>query len=456
MSYIKYFIFSLTFCVLGHVLNAQNRLVTDIVVLQNGTELEGYISKQSSDKGISFVAYKTTIQLPKDVVLENWTHKIAKKDLNPIWKEWFELNDPTFKTQKTITLYDLEIASKIDTAKYGIYSPLLNQIRNPRNVHVINRSSTDWVFMDLKEKVYHFKWNEIKEIKGVENNPNLISGLITAIRLKKSNQVFRGTIAGQIPGSVLTIQLNDGTYKDIKIKDIATIEKEARCPDYDLFSQSPVIETVVTNRGRDFVGIITSQNYEKDDCPFLTVLDQNGNLSVVPQSERKEILRAPNALYKEILDVELNDDSLLLNYANIVKFDTIEEKASLIFYAPKNVSFTELKRIDNNEYELVLQANAKVNLDSITIIKLSEIDKMNKYINSVWEVVKKELKTDKTQDVDSLQWFVCDLNNSAPTSFEALNQTPLGNKGFKCKIHSSGKYLIYLRGKKRGILLDIL
>ena len=456
MDNIKRFIFSLGFCAVIQLLNAQDRLITDIVVLQNGSELEGYISKQSSSDGIDFVAYKSTISLPKEVVSDNKTRKTDKKDLNPEWKKWFATNNPTTKNAKSITLHDLQLALDIDTLKYSNYISLINQIRNPRNVFVLQRTSSEWLILDLKEKHFHFNWKDIKEIKGVESNPNSLTGILTNIRLKKSNQVLQGTISNQIPGSSLTILLTDGIYKDININDIATIEKEAKNPYYDIFSQSPVIETVVTNSGRDYKGIISSQNYERDDYPYLTVLDYDGKLSLVPQSERKVILRTPNPQYKEIVDVELNDDTLLLNYSNFIKFDTIDENASLIFYAPKNVTFHKLNSKEYKDREVVIWANSSFNLDSVTIIKITELDITNKSIKTVWENVKKEVKTEKIWDIDSLQWFVNDLYSVTPSSFDVMGQTPLGNKGLKCKVYSSGKYLIYQRGKKRGILLDII
>ena len=121
MDNIKRFIFSLGFCAVIQLLNAQDRLITDIVVLQNGSELEGYISRQSSSDGIDFVAYKSTISLPKEVVSDNKTRKTDKKDLNPEWKKWFATNNPTTKNVKFITLHDLQLALDIDTLKYSNY-----------------------------------------------------------------------------------------------------------------------------------------------------------------------------------------------------------------------------------------------------------------------------------------------------------------------------------------------
>ena len=152
MDNIKRFIFSLGFCAVIQLLNAQDRLITDIVVLQNGSELEGYISRQSSSDGIDFVAYKSTISLPKEVVSDNKTRKTDKKDLNPEWKKWFATNNPTTKNAKFITLHDLQLALDIDTLKYSNYISLINQIRNPRNVFVLQRTSSEWLILDLKEK----------------------------------------------------------------------------------------------------------------------------------------------------------------------------------------------------------------------------------------------------------------------------------------------------------------
>ena len=443
-------------CVAAQIGIAQNRILTDIVVLHNGSELEGYISRQSSIEGIDVVSYKTTIHLPNKIVSRNTPKQVLKKDLSPDWEEWLQKNDLSYKDKKNFNFYDFQLVSTVDTAKYSKYLSILKQMKNLKSVYVVNKTSSDWDIVDLRERTYHFEWKDIKEIKGYERKPNLLTGIFTTVRLKNTHQFIKGFISNQVPGSLITLRTKDGLYKDIKIKEISTIEKEAMCPDYDLFAQSPVIETVITNSGREYKGIITSQNYERDDYPFLIVLDETGFLSLVPQVERKEIHRSPNPHYKEIIDVELENDSLRLNYSCHIKMDTIEDKASLIFYTSKDVPFHKLNYKDIPDCEIILQANASINFDSITVIKLSELDNDNKYIKPVWEAVKKELKNEKTRIIDSLQWFTCDFYDTLPKSYKIMNTSPLGTKGFKFKIHSLGKYLIYLRDKKRGVLLDIV
>ena len=56
MNMINRFFSSMLICVAAQIGIAQNRILTDIVVLHNGSELEGYISRQSSIEGIDVVS----------------------------------------------------------------------------------------------------------------------------------------------------------------------------------------------------------------------------------------------------------------------------------------------------------------------------------------------------------------------------------------------------------------
>ena len=93
-----------------------NATIVQKLVLKNGSELEGYISKQRPGSNFTFVAEKAVIYMPGTEVKNIFDNEIKIKDLSPAWIKWAEKNDAFqgIGDDRVLTLSNIVTEKKTD------------------------------------------------------------------------------------------------------------------------------------------------------------------------------------------------------------------------------------------------------------------------------------------------------------------------------------------------------
>lgn len=403
----------------------------DKLVLKDGSVLEGYISYQQLGGGFVFTSDKAVICIPAKEVVNVSSHKVELKRLPPEWRGWARKNDVV---QDGGVLMDQIVRSRVvaepDSARAD--STQLIEKQHINNVKVLEKGVV-LKYLELNQKEYALDMSEVKSIERDRREKIELTGLNDFIFLRGTPGELVGQIIGQVPGQQVRLLKSDGVVESIMQSQILRQRKEGANPNQTLFEQSPLLDIVTLESGKQIEGIITEQFFGNDQAPsHLLIHKKSGEVVKVIHRELAETRRVINPDYKMLTDVILSPDEIQID-RKPTKEALLEEADDFIAFLPESDStVVELDSIRGN---LILEANFR-----------------------------------DQQDADDLMLMRLRLNASEGKLLHGFTYKNLVNHGIRCSgkeispnqtikltfpIKSKGYYAVYMGKKKRAYLCVI-
>lgn len=441
--------FCVALCAMSFSLMAHGRTITDVLELNNGTIIEGYISLESNTQGITFTSFKATIILPEKLVKDERMIELPFKSLDEEWKNWAEQNDPEAKNKENFVLNNLDLRQIVE-----IQDTLLSQVRDLYRVKVIERG-TNYLIVDLKEKNYHFAWKDIKSLKKADTDPSIVNGTSVSIKLDGSNRIITGSLIEQIPGESLKIMAEDGVKESLKQEKVKSVSVVKKNPEQSILQQSQLEETVVTKSGEEYRGVIVQRTYENEGKGFIAVMTKDSDIPVVvSRSDLKEIRRTENLEYKPVKEMNIGLESMLVNGVDSLKTISVENIYWMYYITEDSLDFQKLPVLEDEQNDLVIQAAESVDFSDWRLVKVEKSERPdNKTLKSFNSVFKNNKDSQPT--IENKNWLI--MSDAVDGVY-----TPIVKKDTLTKVQTAsfgvvgkGLYMIYQKNKSKVVLIEI-
>lgn len=306
------------------------------VILKDGSELVGYISRQRPGENITFTTKSAVILMNTEKVKSIIDNQVSEKELSKEWKEWANKNDALVGNcdNKTLLLSDIITASGT-----------INRVR------IIERGAK-LKYLELLPNNYSLSWDTIKMIK-VEPRPKLqLSGINRKYKLS-SGMEYEGQYVEEIPGKTLSLYQDNGVTLVFRRDEVLKDNRIKINPNQSIFEQSDLIDIVKLKDGSSHKGIIVERNYSDTDTisnDYLLIQAENGTVQSIQLTEVLEYRKEQNLAYKPVTDVLLDNGEFMINrnkitprgvqeFKNIIRFDIDSIKVVI----PKGNTSTELE-----------------------------------------------------------------------------------------------------------------
>lgn len=276
--------------------NAQGDIT---LVLKDGTELTGYISRQKPGEDITFTSAKALVNLPAGDVLYISDTDIPENQLSEEWKKWAVDNDAYRGTgnNRKLTLSDISLAKNGGTV---------------RRVRVLGRG-TQVRYLDLGEGSREVNWDSIAYIRA-DRRPRLMLSGIDRRYMLKNNNVYQGQYVYEVPGKTITLLDADGMEYMVNSYDIVQDDRIKVNPDQSIYEQSELVDIVKLNNGSRERGIITERRYypENDtrNRSYLVMQRKDGSSPHIYLDEIDTYYKDRNQDYNAIVDIELEPNQV--------------------------------------------------------------------------------------------------------------------------------------------------
>lgn len=269
------------------------------VILKDGSELVGYISRQRPGENITFTTKSAVILMNAEKVKSIIDNQVSEKELSKEWKKWAEENDAMVEKGGNKTLLLSDIITSNGT---------VNRVR------IIERGAK-LKYLELLPNNYSLSWDTIEMIK-VEPRPKLqLSGINRKYKLR-SGMEYEGQYVEEIPGKTLSLYQENGVTLVFRRDEVLKDNRIKVNPNQTIFEQSDLIDIVKLKDGRFHKGIIIERNYSDTDTisnDYLLIQAENGTVQSIKLAEVLEYCKEPNLAYKPLTDVLLEKGEFMVN-----------------------------------------------------------------------------------------------------------------------------------------------
>lgn len=327
------------------------------VVLKDGTELTGYISRQKPGEDFTFASSKAIVTLPSKDVKSIVDNDMKLKSLSPQWIEWAEENDAYRGAGDNKSL----VLSDIITEKGSI-----NRVR-------ILEKGAKVRYLELTPNSYTLNWDTIQVVKAEKRPRLLLSGMNRKYRLS-SGMEYEGQYIEEVPGETTSLLCDNGVVEVIKTDDIRKDCRIIMNPNQTLFEQSDLIDIVKLKDNTSYRGVIIERNFSDNDVKkdFLVIKLSNGDTRTLNLDDIVEYCKEPNPDYRPETDIELSDNEAAVN-RNIGKLTPTKDVAGIISVDIDSVKIAVSPAIP-------LNICAEFNLDNAKAQQLKLV-KIRKFLN---------------------------------------------------------------------------
>lgn len=292
--------------------SAQDNLT---VVLKNGTELTGFISRQRPGENFSFSTSKAVVLLPNKDVKSIVDNEIKVGSLSQEWKKWAEEND-AFEgdgNNRTLLLSDI------------IYTDgSINRVR------VLERGAKVR-YLELSPNTYSLSWDTIEVVKAERRPKLLLSGINRRYKLA-SGMEYEGQYIEEVPGETMSLLRDNGVIEVFKTEEVIKDNRLKINPNQTLLEQSDLIDIVQMKNGSNHRGIIFERNYSENNNitnDYLLIQLDNGTTMSINLADIVEYRKEKNPNYKPITDIELTKDEAAIN-RNVSMLMPTEEVSGIV------------------------------------------------------------------------------------------------------------------------------
>ena len=287
------------------------------VILKDGSELVGYISRQRPGENLTFTTQSATIMTNTEKVRSIVDHQVNAKDLSKEWKQWAEKNSALMGTGDNahLTLSDIVMSNGT-----------VNHVR-------IRERGSKVKYLELRPNNYSLSWDTITMIKA-EPRPKLqLSGINRKYKLR-SGMEYQGQYVEEIPGKTLSLYQDDGVTLVFNRDEVLKDNRYKINPNQTLFEQSGLIDIVQLKNGKSHKGIIIERNYSDTDTisnDYLLIQAENGSIQSISLADVLEYRKEPNPAYKPLTDILLNEGEFVVNRNKVVPQAVQESKGTILF-----------------------------------------------------------------------------------------------------------------------------
>lgn len=285
------------------------------VVLKNGTELTGYISRQRPGNDFTFTTSKASVILPSKDVKSIVDNDLKLSTLSPEWQKWAEENNAIRGTGDSRSL----VLSDILTEKGSV-----NRVR-------ILEKGAKVRYLQLSPASYTLSWDTIAVVKAEKRPTLLLSGVNRRYQLASGMQ-YEGQYIEEVPGETLSLLCDNGLIQVFETEDVVKDSRVKLNPNQSLMEQSDLLDIVNLKNGGSYRGVIVERHYSekgKAGNDFLLIQLENGNTESVALKDVREYLKEKNSGYKPVTDIELKEGEGAVS-RNIAKLRPTKEIKGMV------------------------------------------------------------------------------------------------------------------------------
>ena len=276
--------------------SAQDNLT---VVLKDGTELTGYISRQRPGENFTFTTSKATVLLPNKNVKSIVDNEVKISSLSPEWKLWAEENDAYNGVGNGRTL----LLSDIITTDGSI-----NKVR-------ILEKGAKVRYLELAPNSYSLNWDTISVVRADKRPKLLLSGINRRYKLA-SGMEYEGQYIEEVPGETMSLLCDNGVIEVFNTEEVMKDNRFKINPNQSLIEQSDLIVIVQMKNGGTHRGVIFERNYsDRDEITndYLLIQLENGSTMSLNLADIVEYRKEKNANYKPLTDIVLEEGQGAVN-----------------------------------------------------------------------------------------------------------------------------------------------
>ncbi len=292
--------------------SAQDNLT---VVLKDGTELTGYISRQRPGENFTFTTSKATVLLPSKDVKSIVDSDVKITSLSPEWKEWAEKNDAFDGMGNSRTLLLSDIITKNGSIK---------------RVRVLEKGAKVR-YLELSPNTYSLNWDTIEVIRADKRPKLMLSGVNRRYKLA-SGMEYEGQYVEEVPGQTMSLLRDNGVVEVFNTEEVMKDNRFKINPNQTLLEQSDLIDIVQLKNGGTHRGVIFERNYSDSDeitNDYLLIQLENGSTMSVNLADIVEYRKEKNPQYKPLLDIVLEDGQAAIN-RNILYLQPTKEVSGIV------------------------------------------------------------------------------------------------------------------------------
>lgn len=292
--------------------SAQDNLT---VVLKDGTELTGYISRQRPGENFTFATSKATVLLPSKDVKSIVDSEVKITSLSPEWKEWAEKNDAFDGAGNSRTLLLSDIITKNGS---------INRVR-------VLEKGAKVSYLELSPNTYSLNWDTIEVVRADKRPKLMLSGVNRRYKLA-SGMEFEGQYVEEVPGQTMSLLRDNGVVEVFNTEEVMKDNRFKINPNQTLLEQSDLIDIVQLKNGGTHRGVIFERNYSDSDeitNDYLLIQLENGSTMSVNLADIVEYRKEKNPQYKPLTDIVLEDSQAAIN-RNILYLQPTKEVSGIV------------------------------------------------------------------------------------------------------------------------------
>ncbi len=292
--------------------SAQDNLT---VVLKDGTELTGYISRQRPGENFTFTTSKATVLLSSKDVKSIVDSDVKITSLSSEWKEWAEKNDA----------YD-----GVDNTRTLLLSDIITNNGSINRVRILEKGAKVR-YLELSPNTYSLNWDTIEVVRADKRPKLMLSGVNRRYKLA-SGMEYEGQYIEEVPGETMSLLRDNGVIEVFNTEEVMKDIRFKINPNQTLLEQSDLIDIVQMKNGSSHRGVIFERNYSESDeitNDYLLIQLDNGTTMSLNLADIIEYRKEKNPDYKPVTDIELADEEAAIN-RNMGMLISTEEVSGIV------------------------------------------------------------------------------------------------------------------------------
>lgn len=271
--------------------SAQNNLT---VMLKDGTELTGFISRQRPGENFTFSTSKAVVLVPSKEVKSIVDNTVKIGALSTAWQKWAEDNDAYQGTGDNRSLLLCDIITTSGTIS---------------GVRILEKGAKVR-YLELSPNSYSLSWDTIQVVKAEKRPKLLLSGINRRYKLV-SGMEYEGQYMEEVPGKTMSLLRDNGVIEVFNTEEVLKDVRLKVNPNQPLLEQSDLIDIIQLKNGSSHRGIIFERNYSQGIEAFnnyLLIQLDNGTTMSIDLADVIEYRKEKNPSYRPQTDIELSKD----------------------------------------------------------------------------------------------------------------------------------------------------
>lgn len=327
------------------------------IILKNGSELVGYISRQCPGKNITLTTKSAVITMNTANVKSIVDNPIYVNNLSKEWKQWANENNALIG---------------VNDNAYLVLSDIITLNGTISHVRILERGAKI-KYLELMQNNYSLSWDTIAMIK-VSPRPKLqLSGINRRYKLR-SGMEYEGQYVEEVPGKTLSLYQDNGVTLVFNRDEVLKDYRYKINPNQTFFEQSDLIDIVQLKNGKLIKGIIFERNYSDADTisnDYLLIQDENGSIQNIKLTDVMEYRKEPNPIYKPLTDIFLNEGEFMIN-RNKINTQTTKEFKNIICFNIDSIKLILPK--GNPQTDIIVESKFTNDIQSsqLKLVKVKE------------------------------------------------------------------------------------